>query len=77
MDEMIGYIFSNLKTSEYSVKNITKVLESQKRFNQRVVTFAFLAAVYAVLANINAQEQNKKIEKLSSEIKKLKRSEGE
>lgn len=77
MNEMVAYIFGSLRTSENAVKNIRKTLRHQARINRGVAAFALTMTVYVILMELNALEQNKKIEKLNTELEELKRSEGE
>lgn len=77
MVEMISYIFGSLRTSENSLKQINMALRKQAKFNRAVTTFALVTAVYAITVELYSLEQNKKIEKLSNEIKELKREKGE
>lgn len=72
MDEMIGYIFSSLKTSEVSIKNIRRILQSQARFNHSVNTINFAIIVYIVITMIRENEQNKKIKSLEDKLEELK-----
>lgn len=76
MCEMIGYVFKRLESSEDSLKNIRKVLRSQKSANQGVVIFAWATVAYMVLELRHDQKQNAKIEKLNNEIRELKRMKG-
>lgn len=77
MDEMIGYIFGSLKSSEDAVKRINKTLCHQAKINQTRTLFTFAVTVYIVAAELHNYERNKKIEELSNEIKELKRMKGE
>lgn len=77
MCEMLGYIFGRLRSSETSIKGIRITLKHQSRFNRNVGLWACAMTAYVVVTELDRREQNKKIKKLSNEIKELKRSEGE
>ena len=66
MDEMIRYIFWNMRSSENAVKRI-----------KTVALFASVTTVYIILTETRLRKQNKKLEKLRNEIKELKRMKGE
>lgn len=76
MCEMIGYIFGSLKSSEDAVRNIRKALKTQKVVNQGIAIFAWSTIAYMLLELHYDQQQNDKIEKLSNEVKELKRMKG-
>jgi len=77
MDEMINYIFGSLKRSESELRHLRKTLKNQMNINRRFSAFALAATGYVILLEISSREQNKKIEKLSAELKELKRKKGE
>gem|GEM_PF-4279741 len=77
MDKMINYIFSTLHDSENAVKYMERQLKGQTKINKRIAIFALIMTTYAVLAEINNQERDKKIKKLRNELEELKRTEGE
>lgn len=71
MPEMFSYIFSSLNSSHKAIQCIGKALKQQSQINRSFVIFS-LATTYTILV------QNKQIEKLSNEIKELKKvDEGE
>ena len=72
MMEMISYIFGSLKASENSIKNIKTILGNQARINRTVAAFAFVVAAYAIALEIHTYEQNKKIQNLDKELKRMK-----
>lgn len=76
MCEMIGYILGSLKSSEDTVRNIRKALKAQKTVNQRIAIFTWGTVAYMLLELHYDQQQNNKIEKLSNEVKELKRMKG-
>lgn len=77
MYEMLGYIFGSLQLSETAIRGIHRTLKQQVRFNRNVGLWACVMTTYVVVTELDRGEQNKKIEKLSNEIRELKRSEGE
>lgn len=77
MAEMVNYIFGSLQASEGAVKIIKKTLQRQARFNKTVAAFAIVATAYAITMELCVLEQDKKIEKLSKEIKELKHVKGD
>lgn len=76
MYEMIGYIFGSLKSSEDSIKNIKRAIRAQRAVNQGIAIFAWSAVAYMLVELHHDQKQNEKIEKLSQEVKELKRMKG-
>ncbi len=68
MNEMICYIFSNLKSSEYALKSIRKVLASQTRFNKAVTIFTVAAAINIVVLETQLKRQNQKMKKMAKKI---------
>lgn len=76
MYEMMGYIFGSLKSYEDSVKYIKRTLRAQKAVNQGVALFAWATVAHMILELHHDRKQDEKIEKLSNEIKELKRMKG-
>lgn len=76
MNEMIGYIFGSLRTSEIEIKNVKKILRSQAKINNRFALYVLLTSICMTVVEIHIQDQNKKIEELSEEIKELKNVKG-
>lgn len=74
MDEMMRYIFSNLRRSE---KIIIKALREQKSFNHSVKLFALIIAINTISMKIENNKMNNEIEALKSQIEELKDKEGE
>lgn len=77
MNEMIGYIFGSLRTSETSIKNIRRILREQARTNRMVTVFALSVTAYVFAAGIQNMKQYKEIKKLSRELEELKRMKGD
>lgn len=77
MCEMMRYIFGGLQSSEVAVKRIQRILQKQQKFNRHAVLCTCVMVACIVLTELDRQEQNRKIEKLSKDIEELKRSEGE
>lgn len=76
MDEMIRYIFGNLKSSSKALKVIGKTLQCQERINHRIAIFNLAVTAYVIVAEIRNQEQHDKIERLSHELEELKHVKG-
>lgn len=76
MDEMIRYIFGNLRASSNALKFVGKTLQRQERINRSIAVFSLAVTAYVIVAEIRNQEQHDKIERLSNELEELKRVEG-
>lgn len=76
MDEMIRYIFGNLRASSNALKIVGKTLQHQERINRSIAVLSLAVTAYVIVAEIRNQEQHDKIERLSHEIEELKRVEG-
>ena len=72
MDEMIGYIFGNLKISESAIRKITQTLKYQSRINRNVACFTVMTAIGFAVVNKTIKEQHEQIKKLSKEIERMK-----
>lgn len=70
MEEMVSYIFSNLKDYERFMARVNRILKRQKKTNRMVIALAVGAAGYAYL-------QNLRIDRLTAQIEELKHLEGE
>lgn len=77
MNEMIGYIFTSLKSSEIAVKNLGRAIRRQNRFNGNCVAFAFMTVACIAIQNNELRAQGKKIAALTEEIEELKKTKGE
>ena len=71
------YILEEIITEESVVKAMDKILKKQMTIDNKLSSFIFLAAIYAVINSIHVNEQNKRIEALSKEIEELKQPKGE
>lgn len=74
MDEMIHYIFSNLRRSE---KIINKNLREQKSFNRSVKLFAAIITINTIALKLENSKMSNEIKNLKSEINDLKTMRGE
>lgn len=77
MAEMLSYIFGSLQASEDAVRVAKRELRRQRKFNKTVAVFALVSTAYAITMELCVLEQDKKIEKLSKEIKELKHVKGD
>lgn len=74
MNEMLGYVFGNLKITENAIRGVRRSLKEQKKFNRQVIVV--LGALTGRMV-LNEMVLNTKIKKMESEIKKLKTPKGE
>lgn len=75
MNEMFNYIFGSLNASERAMKRINRTLQSQNSINART-TLLFISTACCILAmSAQIKEQREEIEKLSDEVKELKKGE--
>lgn len=73
MDEMMSYIFGDLRTTKNALKYIDRTLRRQKATNRRLALLILATATYAVVAEFCHQEQRKRIEELDAEIEELRK----
>lgn len=71
MDEMLGYIFGSMKSSEKNIKAINKTLKTQRRFNGGMIFALVGTAVCISTVRDRVKEQNEKIKKLEKRIDEL------
>ncbi|MDE6020532.1 MAG: hypothetical protein K2H01_06025 [Ruminococcus sp.] len=69
MDEMMRYIFSNLRNSESVIRN---TLREQRAFKRSVKFFAAMITLNTIALKIENSKMSNEIETLKSEIKDLK-----
>jgi hypothetical protein len=72
MDEMIGYIFGSLRSSDNAVKGIGKTLKKQEIINRKTTFSILILAAYTTVVAMHYHEQNEKIKSLKKEINDLK-----
>ena len=72
MNEMINYIFGNMKKSEYTLRNIQNVIKNQAFINQRFTLCIIITITYMVLSEIRNMEYNSKINELNKELQCMK-----
>lgn len=88
MDEMIKYIFDNLKTTESSVNDVRKVVNKQARCIKKLTLVSLVIATELVLQNKQYKEEKAKtekrinsltgaVERLQVEVLALKNTKGE
>lgn len=77
MDEMIRYIFGSLRSSEATMSIIAKMLRKQKSFNRSVSIFAVISTLHIIAQGMEIHSMHCEIENLKSEIKELKKTEGD
>lgn len=71
MDEMMNYIFGDLRSTKGALKAIGRTLKRQRATNQRLGLLVAALSVYAVVAEFHHQDQNAKIKALQAEIEEL------
>ncbi len=72
MDEMIRYIFKNMRNSETALKFMTKNLRRQKAFNRTAVWFATAMMICASVQSMRIRSLHQKIDILQKEINECK-----
>ena len=70
MNEMIRYMFSNLKDYEKFMAHVNRMLKRQRKTNRLVIAASLGLAGYVYL-------QNQRIDRLTAQIEELKHPEGE
>lgn len=68
---MFDYIFSSLRASEESLRNVHRVLKCQNLINRRFALFTMATAAGFVVLGAHIQAQNEIIKKLGKEIKRM------
>lgn len=68
MDEMVRYIFNDLRTTNQVVRNMEKTIRRQKAVNRRLSFLMIVAVGCAALASIRCREQKIEIEDLSDQV---------
>ena len=71
MNEMLNYIFCNMKASEKGIKVINRTLRSQRRFNAGMIFTVVGMTVCISAVKNHIDEQNAKIKKLEKRIDEL------
>lgn len=77
MNEMIGYIFGNLKITETAIRGIRKNIRGQKEFNHKIVFALGMITGHMLINNAQVSILNNKIKRLENEIENLKAPKGE
>jgi len=77
MNEMIGYIFNKMGSSEKAINNLNNSMRKQRIINRVTATFLLTVTYRFIQTEINQQRLNKKVIDLSKEIEGLKQTEGE
>lgn len=70
MNEVVSYLFDNLRDYEKFMARVNKTLKRQARTNRLVIVAALGLAAYARL-------QNHRIDRLTAQLEELKHPEGE
>lgn len=77
MDEMIRYIFGSLRNSETTINIITKILKKQSAINRSISIFAVTYSLCIIVQSIVTDNMYSEIKNLKTEIKELKKTEGD
>lgn len=75
MDELFGYVFGRLKTTEDALRKVGHVMKCQNAINRKLAIGVALSGVGLIITLACIQEQSDKIAKLNYEIEKLKNPE--
>lgn len=75
MNEMLNYIFGSLNASERAMKRINRTLQSQNSINARTTLCLFISTACILAMSAQIKRQREEIEKLSDEVKELKKGE--
>lgn len=68
MNGMFNYIFDSMKNADMAIRNISKTLNRQKKFNHNVVVLAIATTVYIAVTESRISDLTKKIEKAEKEL---------
>jgi ubiquinone biosynthesis protein UbiJ len=71
MNDVVGYIFHELASSEIAIKNINKALKSQVHTNRSFVVFAICTTACAAVMKKRLDDQGKTIRQLKDKIAAL------
>ncbi len=74
MNDMLSYIFTNLKTHGRAIKKQSYI---NRRLNNKVMILGLAMAAYVFVTDIRNLEQNRKIDELNDQIEELKHVKGE
>lgn len=72
MDEMIGYVFGRLKTTECALRKVSNTMKCQNAINRKLAIGIMLSGIGFIMTAAIIQTQDDKIKQLSEEIEKLK-----
>lgn len=75
MDEMMGYIFGDLRATKSAIRYIDRQLKRQRGTNRRLGLLLLATAAYAVVTEIHHQEQKQEIQELQATIEVLRKGE--
>lgn len=88
MENMLGYIFGTLKSTETAVKDINKSLRRQNGINRRNVLFATAVTAWICVTEMRREKEREELERtlqaqesrlnmMGAEIRSLKNEKGE
>lgn len=72
MDEMLGYIFRNLKMSDHSIRYINRYLARQSKINRNLAIVAIASIVYISVSEIRRKELEEEVRRLNEELNVMK-----
>lgn len=75
MDEMMGYIFGDLRATKGAIRYIDRQLKRQRGTNRRLGLLLLATVAYAVVTEIHHQEQKQEIQELRATIEVLRKGE--
>lgn len=76
MDEMVRYVFRNMKETEISIKMLKQALARQSKINSAVNLSLLAFMVYLIVQEKRRRAQDEKIEMLEKKMEGRKGTEG-
>lgn len=77
MNEMMGYVFGNLKVTETAIRGVRRRLREQKKFNRNVLLILATITAHVLINDAEIKKLHAKIERLENEVETLKTPKGE
>lgn len=77
MDEMMHYIFGSLQDTEVAMKSVAKYMRKQKRLNWTTALFEMAVTLCITAQRMDIQKLHNELSELKSEVRELKKAEGD
>lgn len=77
MNEIMNYIFGNLKENEIAMRTMAKKMKGQARVNRMLGVFVLFMGYRLVVCEMQRHEQAAKLKRLEKEMDSLKWNKGE